>query len=106
MSLFGNYFDCASEFEKRFKEKLTIDPVTTGWQVSKKGNLWKEFQGVTLTILPGKYNARYVVCIAGPVKWGRKFIDLGAGNISDAINEAERKAKKIVDNDLTLGGAK
>ena len=71
------------------------------WNTSKKGNLHRTYRHVTLTVFTGNRGG-FVVCIAGPKKIGQKFIDLGAGNLEDALKEAIKKSDLEIQQNRTL----
>lgn len=100
-SVFGDYFDRLERFQRRFGTELPPDPVGTRWQISRSGNLTQEYRCVTLSLFPGK-SSRFMLCVAGPADWGRRFYDLGAGNLTDALKEAERKAQHTIADDVQL----
>lgn len=75
----------------------------SNWKTSPKGNLFRTYRGITLTIFRGKKN-NPVLCIAGPAKWGQRFIDLGAAlnNPQAAINEAIKRTDAVIADDKIL----
>jgi len=101
MTIFGDYFERAESFQKKFGEDLPPDPMRTGWQIARSGNLYKQYRSITLTLFPGK-QTKYTLCIAGPSSWGRRFFDLGAANLNDALKESERKADHVINDDICL----
>lgn len=73
------------------------------WKRSKSENLFRHYRGITITISPDKKRAGFfVLCIAGPVSWGRKFWNLGAANPECALREAIRKTECQIENDKML----
>ena len=99
---FRDYFTRLETFQKNFQVELPPDPITSGWQISRSGNLYLQYRSITLTLFPGKRSAKYSLCVAGPVGWGRRFYDLGAGNLDAAVNEAIRKADHTIADDRVL----
>jgi len=101
-SIFRDYFERLQDFQRKFGVDTPPDPITTGWQIARSGNLYKQYRHLTLTVFHKKKRGGFCLCIAGPRKWGRRFIDLGAGNLDDALREAQYATDSVIKSDAAI----